>query len=289
MYTLASDALTVTVDAKGAELKSFRNKQTGLQYLWSGDPAFWAKTSPVLFPVVGALKANAYFYRGKTYGLPRHGFARDKEFAVAEQTENSIRFTLTSDAATLDVFPFQFVFAIVYAVQGATLSVRYVVENKGDEPMAFSVGGHPAFALPLAEGTAYNDYALRFEKEETAGRWPITKDGLIDSAPQPLLQATRELLLTKELFQKDAIVLKGLQSKQVELVSDKTPHGLRFSFDGFPYLGLWAAPGADFLCIEPWCGIADSVDASGELLEKEGIEKLEVGGVFQREWSVNVF
>lgn len=289
MYTITSNELQIAIAAKGAELKSIFHTAHKLEYMWSGNADYWAKTSPVLFPIVGALKNNTYFYGGKAYHLPRHGFARDKEFSVEEQSENSIRFTLTSDPSTLDVFPFHFTFSLVYTVNENRLSVLYLVKNENGEPMAFSVGGHPAFRLPLMEGTAYNDYVLQFEKEETANRWPITKEGLIGTTPQPLLKRTKELPLSKELFQHDAIVLKGLQSNAVMLQSAKTPHGLKFWFEGFPYLGLWAAPGADFLCIEPWCGIADSVDANGELFRKEGIEVIEGGETFEREWKVEIF
>jgi galactose mutarotase-like enzyme len=177
----------------------------------------------------------------------------------------------------------------VYEVVGDELSVTYVVENRGEEPMWFSVGGHPAFKLPLAEGTLYEDYKLVFNKPENAGRWPISKDGLLELVPQPLLQNTDTLPLTKELFARDAVVLKHLESDNVKLVSDKTRHGIQFSFDGFPYLGLWAAPGADFVCIEPWCGIADSVNAKGNIEQKEGINKLPVANKFKATWKVRFF
>ena len=275
------------LDAKGAELKSIHHLSHKLEYLWSANPAYWAKTSPVLFPIVGALKNNAYLYAGKWYSLSRHGFARDKVFDVTEQTGDSITFAIQSDEATLAVYPFHFLLAIVYTVEGDSLHVKYIVKNAGEGEMLFSIGGHPAFKVPLAEGTTYDDYTLRFEKEETAGRWPISKEGLIEEGPQPLLYQTRELPLTKGLFKKDAIVLKHLQSSFVELTSGKTAHGFLFRFDGFPYLGLWAATGADFVCIEPWQGIADSVNADGELTHKEGILSLAKGEEFSARWSVS--
>ncbi|MDQ3278219.1 MAG: aldose 1-epimerase family protein, partial [Bacteroidota bacterium] len=143
--------------------------------------------------------------------------------------------------------------------------------------------------VPLVEGTAYADYRLTFTEKETTGRWPVDKEGLIEKTPQPFLQNTRVLPLAKELFAKDAIVLKHLRSDRVQLLSDKTTRGLEFSFSGFPFLGLWAAPGADFLCIEPWCGIADSVDADGALEHKEGINRLAAGETFSVEWGVKLF
>ncbi|HEV7331558.1 MAG TPA: aldose 1-epimerase family protein [Flavisolibacter sp.] len=289
MISIENSRLRVKIHPLGAELKSVFHKEHNLEYIWQGNPAFWAKSSPVLFPTVGELKEKTYRYNGKSYQLSRHGFAREKEFAVRDQQENAVTFTLESSAETLAVYPFEFIFSITYTVDESSLRVRYSVTNRGGTAMLFSVGGHPAFNVPLAEGTSYTDYRLEFSKKETAGRWPISKEGLIEKTPQPLLQESKELPLAKELFAKDAVVFKHLQSGSVQLLSNKTPHGLQFSFAGFPFLGLWAAPGANFLCIEPWCGIADSVDADGELANKEGINRLAAGERFAVEWSVNFF
>jgi galactose mutarotase-like enzyme len=289
MYTIETDSLKVVIDPKGAELKSILHKHHHLEYMWSGDPAYWGKTSPVLFPIVGQLKDNTYLYKGKKYHLPRHGFARDKTFTVSPQDKQSISFTLQSDESTRAIYPFTFRFSIIYSVEGEDLTVRYVVENEGDETMLFSVGGHPAFRLPLVAGTDYDDYKLVFETAENTGRWPISKEGLIEQHPQPLFLHTRELPLTKDLFQKDAVVFKHLASQAVTIRSGKTPHGLTFYFPNFPYLGLWAAPGADFLCIEPWCGIADSVNTNQQLESKEGIIPLAAHGNFEAEWRAQFY
>lgn len=289
MLQLENHQLQVAIDPQGAELKRVFHKQHSLDYLWDANPAYWAKTSPVLFPIVGALKNNTYYYNGRPYTLPRHGFAREKEFAITEQTSHSVTFSLQSDAGTLAVYPFQFSFSIRYALNDSTLAVTYLIRNRQSEPLLFSIGGHPAFKVPLVTGTSYDDYKLMFEKAETAGTWPISKDGLIEKASKPLLQHTNVLHLKKELFSKDALVFKDLQSRSMQLVSDKTPHGLQVDFPGFPYLGLWASPGADFLCIEPWCGIADSVDANQQLTDKEGILQLASGEEYNVAWQVRFF
>ncbi|GAA0549121.1 aldose 1-epimerase family protein [Chitinophaga japonensis] len=289
MLQLSNEQLSITIAEKGAELQSLTRKDLRQEYLWSGDPAFWGKKSPVLFPVVGGLKQNSYRYNGQTYTLGRHGFARDRVFTVVEQTADTLRLQLVNDAGTLQVYPFPFRFEITYTLQGTQLTVTYKVLNTGDGPLFFSVGGHPAFKVPLAPGTAYEDYYLYFNQAEDAGRWPLSPDGLIERMPQPLLEHSHALPLTKPLFYEDALVLKALASDTVTLKSDKTPHGLEFHFGGFPYLGIWAAKDADFVCIEPWCGIADHVDASGELEEKEGIMRLEAGEVFEKAWWVRVF
>jgi galactose mutarotase-like enzyme len=289
MFQIENEYLQVVIDSKGAELKRVFHKTHLIDYMWNANPAYWAKTSPVLFPVVGTLKENTYYHEGRAYTLPRHGFARDKMFEVSNQQSHSITFSIESDPETLAVYPFHFVFSIVYTLNGDALTVAYHIQNTHNDVMLFSVGGHPAFKVPLVEGTSYEDYRLVFEKEETAGRWPISKEGLIEKTSQPLFNETKVLWLKKEFFSKDALVLKHLQSTLVQVTSDKTPHGLHFSFSGFPYLGLWAAPGADFLCIEPWCGIADSVDADQQLIHKEGILQLPPAKAFNVQWSVQFY
>lgn len=289
MCTIEDQQLRINIHPKGAELQSIYHKGNQTEYMWSGDPAFWGKHSPLLFPIVGTLKGNTYYYDGKSYELPRHGFARDREFAVEKQSADAITFLLRSDETSLKVFPFAFELRISYRVSEASLTTTYDVSNPASGPLYFSVGGHPAFKVPLAPDTAYTDYSLEFDKTENAPRWPISKDGLIERESQPLLNNTRVLPLTKELFAKDALVFKGLQSTSVTLKSSRTQRGLTFSFPGFPFLGIWAAPGADFVCIEPWCGIADSVDSNQQWTDKLGINKLEAGGKFERSWTLNVF
>lgn len=257
--------------------------------MWSGDPAFWGKHSPLLFPIVGTLKANTYYYQDKAYTLSRHGFAREMEFGVETQTPESITFLLRSDDMTRQNFPFDFELRVIYRLTATGFSTTYQVGNPATTPLYFSVGGHPAFRVPLVPGTSYTDYYLEFDSAETGPRWPISKDGLIETQPQALLKGTRTLPLTKELFARDAVVLKHPASSGVTLRSARTERGLRMDFPGFPFLGIWAAPNADFVCLEPWCGIADSVDSNQQWLEKEGINRLDAGGKFERTWTLTVF
>ena len=289
MFSIEDQRLRISIHPKGAELQSIFHKDHQTEYMWGGDPAIWGKHSPLLFPIVGTLKDNTYYYNGKPYHLPRHGFARDREFAVEKQADNAITFLLRSDEDSLKVFPFAFELRIGYSIEGDTLTTTYAVTNPDKTPLYFSVGGHPAFKVPLASGTSYTDYYLEFDHTEKAPRWPISKDGLIERTPQALLDNTKKLPLTRELFAKDALVFKGLHSTGVTLRSDRTQRGFTMQFPGFPFLGIWAAPGADFVCIEPWCGIADWVDSSQQWTEKEGINTLEAGGHFERSWTLKVF
>ncbi len=289
MLSIQNELLKIIINPKGAELDSIYHKQHALEYLWSGDPAVWGKKSPVLFPIVGTLKEDTYYYEDQPYKLSRHGFAREQDFVVIQQEENSVSLSLKSNDDTLTKFPFAFELIITYTIQENSLSVSYKVVNKGDTSMFFSIGGHPAFKVPLAENSRYEDYYLQFDKNEHAGRWPVSPEGLIESLPEPLLEDTDRLPLTRELFQNDALVFKHLTSHQVSLKSDETTHGFTFDFASFPYLGIWAAKNGDFVCIEPWYGIADSVTSSQQLPEKEGIQKLEADQEFEAKWNVQLF
>ncbi|MBA4198680.1 MAG: aldose epimerase [Chitinophaga sp.] len=288
-FNISNQLLSITIATKGAELQSIINKQTGLEYMWNADPAFWSKKSPVLFPIVGGLKNNTYFYDGNTYHLNRHGFARDMEFAITHQSTEKIIFTIQSNEDTIKVYPFHFAFSVVYELKEQQLKVSYVVENTGNEIMYFSVGAHPAFKVPLVEGTDFTDYYLQFNQTENAGKWPLSKDGLIEAAAIPSLNNTNQLPLTKALFYGDALVYKHLASDKISILSDKTKHGVSVSYKGFPYMGIWSAKDADFVCIEPWYGIADSVNTNQQLTEKEGINNLQPKEKFEVSWLAEFF
>jgi galactose mutarotase-like enzyme len=291
MFIIENEWLKIEIYPKGAELQSVYNKKRSMEYMWSGDPAYWSKKSPVLFPIIGSLKNDTYYFENKAYQLSRHGFARDMDFAVTAQTPASITFTLARNDATFEKYPFQFRFDIIYSIKNNQLQVTYRVVNKGEinQKLYFSVGGHPAFKLPVLPGSDYNDYYLEFNKTENAGRWLISKEGLIETRATPLLNNTQKLPLAKELFYTDAIVFKQLRSDKVKLVSNTKEEIFEFEFAGFPYLGIWAARDADFVCIEPWCGIADSVTSNQQLIEKEGINSLDSTDQFERNWKLTVY
>lgn len=289
MITLENENIKIAVKTKGAELDSLFSKVTNLEYLWSGDAKFWNKKSPILFPIVGQLKQNTYFYKNKAYILTRHGFARDMEFTITAQSDQSATFTLTNDENTLRNFPFPFILDVIYSLDADILHVKYRVTNNGSDNMFFSIGAHPAFRVPLDKKRQYDDYYFEFEQIEDGYRWQISNEGLIEPNTVPFLINTNRLPITKELFRNDAIVFKYLNSRKVTLKSNKSKHGVEVSYPGFPFIGLWAAPGADFVCIEPWCGVADSTTSKQELINKEGINLLTPSQVFERTWSVKLF
>ena len=289
VYHISNPILQIGISAKGAELQSIFHSLHHLEYLWQGNPEYWGKRSPILFPIVGALKDGHYLYHDKKYPLPRHGFAREKTFHLTHQTENSITLSLAADSDTLAVYPFDFMLTVTYTLEKNRLSVTYMVENKGADNLYFSIGAHPAFNVPIVKGTTFSDYLLSFEKKETIAKWPLSSDGLLDKPAIPFFENNNQLNLNKKLFSADALVFKNMQSTSISINSTKTIHGVIVHFNDFPYMGIWSTKEADFVCIEPWCGIADSTDANGKIEDKEGIYSLSKDKIFTRTWSVDIF
>jgi galactose mutarotase-like enzyme len=288
MILLENENIKVSFIQKGAELKSLIHKKTQLEYMWAAKPEFWAKTSPVLFPIVGALKADTYSYKDKDYTLPRHGFARDRIFDLQEISDREVLFMLKDTAETWVNYPFRFNFGIRYQLSESALTCTYEVFNPGDEELLFSVGGHPAFAVPLQQQENYNDYYLQFNNDKTLQANKIVENLIADETTTIALQEGK-LPLQHDLFYDDALVFKSLKSDRISLLSSRNDHGLHFKFKNFPYFGIWADRDADFVCLEPWCGLADGIAHDGLLQNKEGIEKLLPHTFWNRKWEIEIF
>jgi galactose mutarotase-like enzyme len=289
MISLENKHLKASFAAKGAELQSLINKNNNLNYLWSGDPAYWGKFSPVLFPIVGALKNNTYYFEGQSYQLSRHGFARDYEFEAFKLSDTEVVFRLMHNEETLRHYPFQFILQLRYRLQDSLLSCTYEVTNpSADRSILFSIGAHPAFAVPLTNDTQYKDYFLEFNKDHNITYHKISKDLIINDTADIQLQHNR-LSLQHKLFYEDALVFKTLKSDCISLRNDKNEHGLHFKFKDFPFFGIWAAKDANFICLEPWCGIADGIDHQQDLRKKEGIVELEALKSWNRSWEIDCF
>jgi galactose mutarotase-like enzyme len=265
-HTIASE-VSAEIKADGAELCSLRDA-AGHEMLWQALPA-WPRHAPVLFPIVGRLAGDTLRHRGHSYRMTQHGFARDRRFAWSERTPTTCRLVLADDAETRAHYPFAFRFEVAYAVAGATLSVTFAVVNTGTEMLPASMGAHPAFRWPLADGIAKTAHVLTFSDREPA---PVRRlrGGLLLADPVPTPIAGTTLQLDEALFAADALILDQLASRSVRFSAPGAP-GLDVSWDGFGELGLWSKPGADFLCIEPWCGYASPEGFDGEFMEKPGL------------------
>ncbi len=275
MIKLQNNTLSIGILPTGAELRSVINKETGKEYIWQADASVWNRSSPVLFPFVGRLKNDTYFYQNKTYTLPQHGFARNFEFELIKQTDNLLCFELKSNEQTLENYPFHFSLQLSYELTENELSLTYRVENTGAEKMYFSLGAHPAFNL----FDDINTYSLEFELEENYVRH-LLEVGLQIHKTEEVAMQGKQLQLNENYFETDAIVLKGMQANKISLLNKNNIKELSLKAEGFPYYGIWAKKPYPFICLEPWHGIADSVNSSGNLEEKEGIEILNSAEVF---------
>ncbi len=278
---LKNDILKIGIESLGAELTSIQSLVTGKEYMWSGDKAIWGRRAPILFPIVGRLKDDQYTVGREKYKLGQHGFARTSEFAVISQNYEAIMYRLSYSRKTLPQFPFPFMLEVLFALQGNELAVGYRVYHEGEAAMHFSIGAHPGFACPPEEGPWY----LEFDKAETAPRH-FLENGLLTGKTQDVFKGSNHIEITAEIFNQDALIFKGLNSSKVTLKSNNTSRSVTLTLNDFPYLGIWAKPGAPYVCIEPWFGLADSVDATGILSDKEGIIALEAGKGFQRQHSI---
>lgn len=279
MHTIR-DGLAATVNADGAELCSLRDV-AGQELMWDAGPA-WPRHSPVLFPIVGALRGDRLLHDGQSYPMTKHGFARDRRFTWLEQGAASCRLALEDDAGTRAAFPFAFRLELSYRIEGGALHVGYQVINTGAVTLPASVGGHPAFRWPLAGG-AHTDYRIEFAEDEAA---PIRRldDGLMRPDPLPSPVQGRTLPLDPALFEDDAIIMLHPRSRSLRFIGPDA--GIEVAWTGFEQLGIWQKPGAGFLCIEPWRGYASPAGFDAEFAAKPGVMLVPPGEARTLGWSV---
>lgn len=266
---VSSSALSAQIDPLGAQLSSLRDA-AGRDLLWNGNPDFWNGRAPLLFPIVGSLANGKYRVAGKTYALPRHGFARRKPFEVLEASATYALLRLKADDETLPVYPFQFQLQVLFEVGDATLNVTTRVINDGDVPMPASFGCHPAFRWPLPFGAARSGHAIEFDLEETAPIRRLDAMGLVTPTRHPNPVRGRRLLLNDDLFRDDVVIFDPIRSQALSYGAESGPR-ITMQFPDTPYLGVWTKPGAPFICIEPWHGISDPQGFDGDFTQKPGV------------------
>lgn len=280
IITLSNNNISATIDSLGAEL--IRLEKDNKNYIWNVDVTYWNKTSPILFPIVGRLKNDSYNIADKTYELPRHGFARNFEFEIQNQTESSVVFGLESNAETFKSYPFEFKLQLEYQLEGNSLKMKYSVENKSNAAMPFSLGAHPAFAIE----NSFSDYSLQFNQVESLLSHELEKEQFNNNSKE-IDSKNGTIKLDYALFEKDALVFKHLKSDKISLLKNNKSV-LSVHFEGFPYLGIWTKPNAPFLCIEPWCGLADNINHNGNIYDKEGINLLQSHESFTRQLIIEL-
>ncbi|MGK4036639.1 aldose 1-epimerase family protein [Lactobacillus crispatus] len=287
-YTIKNNMIEVVISDHGAEVQSVKGAHTGEEYMWQADPEIWGRHAPVLFPIVGRLKNDEYKYQGKTYHMGQHGFARDCDFEVVNHTQESITFLLKDNEKTREMYPFKFEFRVNYNLMNNLLEENFSVVNKSDETMIFGVGGHPGFNLPVNNGEEKEDYYFDMHPSIARVKIPL-KGAYLDWNNRSLASTDSFIGLSDELFKDDALIyeLHGHDNK-VSLRTDKSKFHINVWTRNAPYVGIWSQyPNtANYVCIEPWWGIADREDADGELEHKYGMNHLEPGKEYQAGFSI---
>ncbi len=288
LFQISNEKITIQADSLGAELKSLKSVDNGQEYMWNGDPKFWGRTSPVLFPFVGGLHNSEYRCNGKSYPMGQHGFARDMEFRLKSQVSSEIWFELTADEETQRKYPFDFCLEIGYELKDRTVIVKWRVKNPAEEKMYFSIGGHPAFLCPIDEGTKQSEYSIRFDaKNEVVSS--CLEGGLLTENKKTYALKDGILPVTETLFDADALIIEKDQAHKVSLVKPDSRDYLTVSFDA-PLFGIWSPPkkNAPFICIEPWYGRCDRAGFTGDITKREWEQALNAGETFEAQYTITI-
>lgn len=290
MVVLANDELAVQVAEHGAELSSIVAKETGKEYMWQADPAFWKRHSPVLFPIVGSVWDKTYRAEGETFTLSQHGFARDRDFALVQKEPHAVRFRLESDAETLKVYPYRFALEIGYRLEGRQVEVLWKVTNLGTTTMHFQIGAHPAFYYPnYVENQPERGY-FGFGEPKSLVYRALAEKGCVGDEVRPVpLDADGLLPLDVHTFDIDTFIVENSQISQVDLLDKEKKPYLSLHFNA-PVVGLWSPPtkNAPFVCIEPWYGRCDRVNYTGEFKDRDWVNHLEAGESFETSYMIEI-
>ena len=296
IISISNGSLTASIDTMGAHLMSLRKDES--EYLWQGDANWWPRRAPILFPIVGVLKDGRTESAEGTISLARHGLARLNQFEVVEKSDSSVTLQLMSTEETRKSYPYDFELRLIFSLSNDTLTQTYEVTNTGNVVLPFTLGAHPAFNIPVpgVEAASLDQYRLLFTRSWTSFGPSITDEGLCDYAtPQRLIVDSDTLPLSWELINREkTITLENVPDRRITLVANaettSEAHGIQMDFEGFDYLGIWSAtPGCPFVALEPWCGIADTVDCDGIFEHKPGIISLEPGQSIAKTLNIKVF
>jgi len=289
-YTIKNKCLKIEIDSLGTELKSLKNLENDIEYLWQGDAKYWNRSSPILFPIVGKLIDDEYIYKNKLYRMSQHGFARDKEFILVKRDEDSLTFLQESDSETLKVYPFIYKLYISYKIEDSIVKISYEVVNKSEDKMYFSIGAHPAFNWPLKDAKK-DEYFFEFDNlkdEKNLGTYPLLQSGISNKKTDIKLDKKR-LNISENIFENDALIFKNDNINSIKLKNYNNDKSIEVYFEGFTYLGLWSKPsGAPFVCIEPWYGVADFIGHNKNIEDKVGINSLEKDEVFNSSYEIKI-
>lgn len=276
LHTIENKELICTIESKGAEMRSLKNKTTGEEYIWQIDDSVWGSSSPVLFPAIGIIKEDKVVYKGKEYAMPKHGIIRNNnDLRFQQHGASKCSFTLTGSEETLKQYPFNFSFTVEYTLIEKRLIMNYKVENRDTDSMHFACGGHTAYACPLNQSTKLSDYVLEFPTQLNRKPKALASSGLLSQNKHEIECSEAILPLTNTLFDDDALVFVDIKCDWVRLRKKDKKKGIVVRFADYPHLALWSKPKADFVCIEPWLGLPDGEDEPIEITEKSTLVTIE--------------
>ena len=290
MQTLKNEMLTIQVSEHGAELQSIRKDD--YEYLWQGNPEYWGRRSPVLFPIVGSVWEKCFRVDGKVYEMGQHGFARDMDFELVSAADTEVWYRLKSSEKTLAAYPWPFVLEICYRLEGNSVKVLWKVTNPGDTEMFFQIGAHPAFNYPGYDPDAVDRGVVAFDRNDNLQRSGFKGKGCVDpQARFPIpLSDDGMLRLKRDTFDDiDTLMLENDQvHKVVFLKNDSSPY-LTVTFDA-PVVAIWSPPkrNAPFFCIEPWYGRCDRADFTGEFKDRDWVNALAPGATFAASYTITL-
>jgi len=288
MIELKNEQLSIVVAEMGAELQSIKDAN-GKEYLWQGDPEYWPRRSPLLFPIVCSVNDDTYSVDGHEYHLPRHGFARDMEFRLLTQTERKVTLVLESDERTLAVYPYQFILSVSYVLDGPKVSVIWHVHNNDRQEMHFQIGGHPAFLVPDAQAGTPLHGRLRIDTLEPVDGLLSHLDGTVELTEIPIETKEGIIEFDDEFFANDSVKIHRNQTSQVQLLNSNDQPMVTVSYR-CPVIAFWSPyqKQAPFVCIEPWYGLGDPVGFKGEFRDKPLMNHLLPGASFMSKYDIEV-
>ena len=288
MEILKNEMLQIVVSEHGAELQSIQDAE-GKEYLWQGDPKYWGRRSPILFPIVCGLWDDCYRLDGYEYKMARHGFARDLDFKLINKTDTKVTFALEDSPETHRCYPYHFMLSITYRLDGNKIHVIWHVHNTDNNEIHFQIGGHPAFMIPgMKEGDEVKG-TVRFDNKGKLERLIGNMKGCIIPGRFDVGSQDGIWHFTEESFKEDCVIIDKSQVKQVALLDEDGQPSVTVDMKT-PCVGIWAPYGkhAPFVCIEPWYGIHDKVEYSGDFRQKYLMNHLQPGASFLSEYTITI-
>ncbi len=289
MIELKNETLTILISETGAELQSIKDA-TGKEYLWQADPNYWPRHSPILFPIVCSVNNDTYRVDGEEYHLPRHGFARDREFQVVYQHEDEVALQLLWDDETLKVYPYLFALTITYTLVGNSISIEWQVDNLDEDEIHFQIGGHPAFNIPDMQESEAQHGRIQLDASAPIYRYTSFIDGTHDMT-EDLVETSEEGIIdfNDETWSKDSIQIHRCQTTQAEIL-DKEGNPVVTVYYETPVCAFWSPykKNAPFVCVEPWYGVGDYRGFDGEFRDKPLMNHLLPGASFLGGYQIEI-